>query len=246
VSDDELRRLLRERDLSPGDTGLARRVAALAARKGERDLAVPAWQEVLRRSPQDDEAGRRLLELGCELRYTGTDALGFEEYESAVDGSTLVRTPLLARCFVARQPVTYEQYHRFLSREGTGARSQKWITSHGPLRRILDVWTLRGEAASNYVQEVSWLGAQAYASWAGGRLLTVAEWEALADASAAFEGLDRTDGEWLDGLRGGQRPVMTMWDPKWPPARATHELWYAEEECPSVIFRYARNSWFRE
>ena len=96
------------------------------------------------------------------------------------------------------------------------------------------------------MQEVSWLGAQAYASWAGGRLLTVAEWEALADASAAFEGLDRTDGEWLDGLREGRRPVMTMWDPKWPPARATHENWYAEDECPSVIFRYARNSWFRE
>src|SRR5262249_45291326 len=158
-----------------------------------RDLAADAWQEVLRRSPRDGEAERRLVELGCDLRYVARDAQGLEEFVNVLDGAMLVRTSGL---FVARHPVTYEQFHRFLARAGGAPESRKWINPRGPLRRgPLDTWSLhRGEAASeSYVQEVSWLGAQAYARWAGGRLLTMSEWLGLAECPVPMEGLDRNE-----------------------------------------------------
>jgi hypothetical protein len=251
--DDELRRLLRARDLSPEDAALARRAATLAGRRGERTLAVESWQEVLRRAPRDEEAERRLEELGCELRFVRVDAQGLDELESTIDGATLVRAPVLAGLFVARQPVSYAQFHRFLAREGGRAGSTKWIGTHGPLRRTaLGPWSFRGgEAASeSYVTEASWLGADAYAKWAGGRLLTAFEWVRLAEAPTAFEGFDRNEGEWVDGERTGadgarERPFVTLWDARFPPAAPYHERWAHEDVCGEhVLFRYVRDSWF--
>ncbi len=248
--DDELRRLIRARDQSPGDPASARRVASLAGRHGDRGFAAEAWQEVLRRAPRDAEAERRLEELGCELRFIGVDAQGLDELESARDGATLVRSPVLGHAFVARQPVTYDQFHRFLASEGGRPESGKWISTHGPLRRApLGAWSLRGgeQTRESYILEVSWLGAQAYASWAGGRLLTVAEWERLAETPAAFEGLDRNEGEWVAGDRGTrERPVATLWDARYPPAQPHHVRWVNEEICGElVLFRYVRDTWFR-
>ncbi|HZV02101.1 MAG TPA: SUMF1/EgtB/PvdO family nonheme iron enzyme [Planctomycetota bacterium] len=247
--DDELRRLIRARDLSPEDAGSARRVATLAARRGDRLFATNAWQEVLRRSPRDEEAERRLAELGCDLTFVGVDAQGLDEYRNAVDGTVLVRSPALPGIFVARHPVSYEQFHRFLAREGSRPEVKKWIGGHGPLRRtsLANVWSLRGEQSESYVQEVSWLGANAYATWAGGRLLEAIEWLRLAEAPAAFEGFDRTEGEWVAGENEhGQRPIATLWDPRWPVAASHHMRWAnADIVGELVLFRYARDSWFR-
>ncbi len=253
--DDELRKLIRIRDLAPEDAGAARRVATLAGRQGDIPLAIPAWQEVLRRAPRDDEAERRLGELGCELRFVRVDAQGLDEFENTIDGATLVRSPAVPGMFVARHPVSYVQFHRFLAREGGRPESAKWIGAHAPLRKVtpLGPWSLRGGEATNesYVMEASWVGAQAYATWAGGRLLTATEWERLAEASTAFEGFDRNEGEWVDGERTSgpglrERPIATIWDPRWPTARSHLVRWALEEVCgEGVLFRYARDTWLR-
>ena len=251
--DDELRRLIRARDLSPEDATAARRVATLAGRQGDIPLAVEAWQEVLRRAPRDDEAERRLHELGCELRFVRVDAQGFDEFENTIDGATLVRSPAVPGIFVARHPVMYVQFHRFLSREFGPPESAKWLGAHAPLRRLsaFGAWSLRGGEATNesYVMEASWLGARAYATWSGGRLLSAVEWVRLAEASTAFEGFDRNEGEWVDGERGQgtrERPIATIWAARWPSARSHHVRWALEDVCgEGVLFRYARDSWFR-
>jgi len=247
--DDDLRRLIRQRDVSPEDPGAARRAAAAAGRKGDRALAVSFWQEVLRRAPRDDEAERRLLELGCELRFVRRDPQGLEEFENVIDRATLITAPALPGVFVARNPVTYVQFHKFLAQEGGRPESAKWISKHAPLRRTsLGPWSFRGSEAGSesYVQEVSWLGASAYARWAGGRLLTHLEWVRLAEASTAFDGLDRNEGEWIDGEREPrERPIASMWDPRWPLAQPHHVRWAIEDICgETVLFRYARASWF--
>lgn len=251
--DDELRRLIRARDVSPEDATAARRVATLAGRHGDRALATECWQEVLRRAPRDDEAERRLAELGCDLRFLRVDEQGLEEFENAVDLATLVRVPSVLGAFVARQPVNYDQFHRFIAREGGRPESGKWIGRHAPLRRITPAgpWSFfRGSEASseNFVQEASWLGARAYAEWAGGRLLTIPEWERIGEASAAFAGFDRSEGEWIQGERGArERPIATIWDARFPTAAPSHVRWAVEDVCgEGVLFRYARDSWFTQ
>jgi hypothetical protein len=249
--DDELRRLIRARDASPEDPGVARRAAAAAGRHGDRGLAVAGWQEVLRRAPGDDEADRRLDELGCELRFVQRDALGFEEFENKIDRAILVTAPALPGVFVARRPVSYQQFHRFLSAEGGRPESAKWIGAHAPLRRTpLDSWTFRGSSAASesYVLEASWLGASAYSRWAGGRLLTDQEWLHLTESSAAFDGFQETEGEWVYGERASrERPIACIWDTRFPAARSHHVRWVFEDICgEQVLFRYARDTWFAE
>ena len=249
--DDELRRLIRARDASPEDPGVARRAAAAAGRHGDRGLAVAGWQEVLRRAPRDPEAERRLDELGCELRFVRRDEQGLEEFENAIDKAILVTSPALPGVFVARHPVSYQQFHRFLSAEGGRPESAKWLGTHAPLRRTpLDSWTFRGSSAASesFVLEASWLGANAYSRWAGGRLLSDGEWVRLAESSAAFGGFEETEGEWVDGERGPrERPIASMWDTRFPAARPHHVRWVLEDICGEhVLFRYARDSWFAE
>src|SRR5581483_1461650 len=104
-------------------------------------------------------------------------------------------------------------------------------------RAPLGAWSLRfNETGENYVLEASWLGARAYATWAGGRLLSAAEWERLAEAPTAFEGFDRNDGEWVDGEQSSdrgfrQRPIATLWDARFPAAESHHIRWASEDMC---------------
>ncbi len=249
MSDHDLRRLLRARDLAPGDVDAARRAAIAAGRNGERELAAQAWQEVLRRSPRDDEAERRLLELGCELRWRATDAKGADEYENVLDGALLV--PSADGLFVAKEPVTYQQFHRFLVAASQPAEvTKRWISGRGRLRRApLGAWTLIGttESTEAYVQDASWLGAAAYARWAGGRLLDEREWDHVAECAKPYEGFELPEGEWVNGDDGFQRrPVRSIWDPRPRANEAGHVQWLPEDAFPGVLFRYGRASWFRE
>jgi hypothetical protein len=232
LSDDELRRLLRARSVAPGDVDVARRAAALAARTGDRDLAAASWQDVLRASPRDREASKRLVALGCELLYK--HSMGDDEvFESVVDHGLLVRPGVLPGCWVSARPVTYIQFQLFLDGAGEGLeeRIAPWQ------RRLVE---LKPESP---VTEVSWLGARAYALWAGGRLLGPDELRRVARASAAFD-WDVSKEEWVEGERLGAGGVREH-----PVARVRGAgpgvQWHGEAVFAPVTFRYARSSWFR-
>ncbi|MBI3724167.1 SUMF1/EgtB/PvdO family nonheme iron enzyme, partial [bacterium] len=248
--DDDLRRLLRARDAAPDDLALARRAAALASRRAERGLAAQAWQEVLRRTGGgDEEAETRLREVGCELVYRETDEHGVVEYENTVDRARLIVSPSLPALFVASRPVSYGQFMEFLVRRSGDPESSRWIGSHAPLRRPKgsDAWTINKAQLDYAALSISWLGADAYARWAGGRLLVAEEWDEVCYFVHGFEGFDTDFEEWVDGrdasgkrttrhLLGGQRGFKEI-----------EETAYPEDDTGAAVqFRYARSSWFRD
>jgi hypothetical protein len=218
VSDEDLRRAIRERDAKPLDAQAAAAAAHLVTRRGDRQKSAEAWQEVLRRDRLDQAAKQELVSLGCDLFFVGKNAQGRDEYESAIDGAILVsipgqRTTLfhprqtvdLAPFFVTREPITWAQYQNFLVRKAAAREEiETWINlQRGPLRwkGAFGSVSLRPDAAASYVLEVSWTGARAYALRARGDLPTEAQWELL------------TYGPRLDVALAPQRPASGPWSP---------------------------------
>lgn len=135
-------------------------------------------------------------------RFLGTNVQGFDTAENERDGTVLIRIPAacfqmgsdkyrderpahevaLAEYWMARTPVTNQQYERFVC--ATGHRSA------GDWKEWARKW---GQDCP--VVEVSWYDAVAYAEWAGLRLPTEAEWEYVAR-----------------GAKRGEYPWGASWD----------------------------------
>lgn len=145
------------------------------------------------------------LEPHGGLRALGKNAQGFEEAENPRDGTVLVCIPAatftmgtdahddarpshavsLDGYWIARTPVTNGQYRRFVS--ATNHRSA------GDWETYARQW---GDPCP--VIRVSWSDAVAYATWAGLRLPTEAEWE---HAARGPEGLRYPWGNDFDASR---------------------------------------------
>jgi hypothetical protein len=77
---------------------------------------------------------------------------------------------------IGKYPVTVAEYGRFV--DDGGYSEERWWPAGGFGRnRQPDDWKSQKEHPNRPVTYVSWYEASAYAAWAGGRLLTSAEWE---------------------------------------------------------------------
>jgi formylglycine-generating enzyme required for sulfatase activity len=252
--DEETRKAIRERDARPGDAEAAIAAARLVARSASREEAARAWQEALKRDTHAELPRQELASMGCDLFFAGKNERGFEEFESTVDGATLIRIPsgerrpegatravLYDAFFVAKEPITYERFQKFLVKSSFVAKEEidGWINlARGPLRRAaLGSYKLHMGAASTFVHDVSWLGAAAYARWARGALPTEAQREIY--TAGGYGVLDvatlgALDGEWLADLLGEMRIVA---GPRGGHADA--------RSFPNAGFRYVRASWWK-
>jgi sulfatase modifying factor 1 len=170
---------------------------------------------------------------GGVFRMGTENAMGFP-----ADGEGPVRPVQLDSFYVDETPVTNEAFHRFVSVTGYRTEAERfgwsfvfagdlpqsqrdalavagvewwrrvegadWRHPEGPLSNVDD-------RADHPVIQVSWADAVAFASWAGKRLPTEAEWE-----YAARGGLDQKLYPWGDELTPGDRHLCNIWQGTFP------------------------------
>lgn len=125
---------------------------------------------------------------------------------------------------IDKREVTVAEFARFIEATGYQTEADKfgwsgafsltdkaWMKVDGANWRYPEGPEARPADPNEPVTQVSWNDAAAYASWAGKRLPTEAEWEL-----AARGGLAGMTYAWGDELRPGGKPVANWWQGEFP------------------------------
>ena len=220
------------------------------------ELVVTDVKHLLSRNPLAPVYRARWPLLAVASRATGWIAhpggivdIGHGSGGFAFDNEGPRHRALLAPHAIATHPVTNGEYRAFIA-DGGYRRPDLWcslgwdaVVAHGweaPLywRRRDGDWrtfTLHGEVDvddDTPVAHVSWFEADAYARWAGARLPTEFEWEALAAGQ-------RVDGNFADG--GALHPLPAPAAAPGAPAQLFGDVWEwtASAYAPYPGFRTA-------
>jgi ergothioneine biosynthesis protein EgtB len=176
----------------------------------------------------------------------GLVEIGFAGEGFAFDNESPRHRVFIDRFQVGDRLVTCGEYREFMA-DGGYRRPELWLSDgwnvvreHGwsaPLyweARDGDWWTMtlsgmRAVTDAEPVTHVSWYEADAYARWAGARLPTEAEWEAVATPSPV-------DGHFLEG--GHFHPMPGGRAPGNEPAQLYGDVWQWTQSAYSAYPRY--------
>ena len=187
----------------------------------------------------------------------GSFLMGSEdEFAYPADGEAPVREVTLSPFTIDVHTVTNDEFAGFVENTGyvTDAERYGWsfvfaglLPDEFPLtrgsvdapwwREVLEAsWrhpegpqSTLDERADHPVVHVSWADASAYASWAGKRLPSEAQWE-----RAARGGLEGASFPWGDELTPGNEHLMNVWQGVFPSKNAEDDGWYGT--CPASAF----------
>jgi formylglycine-generating enzyme required for sulfatase activity len=162
---------------------LARVVRELLAPPGEPGSKNPDGGDALGRLGDPRLAGDPMVEIPGGRFWMGAQKSNRTERnyydEEARANESPIRQVELRPFFFSKYPVTVGQYRRFID-DGGYEDERHWKAGGFGKFKEPEKWEDQLRYPSRPVVYVSWYEAAAYASWAGGRLPTEAEWERAA------------------------------------------------------------------
>jgi len=193
--------------------------------------------------PQDGEGPERLVALdGYDIAVTAVTNAEFSAFVAATGYQSDAERFGWSFVFAGQLGDEQLQAHALGSAGSSlpwwvGVEGAAWHSPLGPGSSIADLH-------DHPVVHISWFDANAYASWAGARLPTEAEWE-----RAARGGLEGTLFPWGDEIQPVGQHLMNIWQGEFPTKNTSEDGFYSTAPVRSFppnslgLYEMTGNTW---